>query len=111
MPTDTPHSTRPLPAGACVAGVRVTRDGKRGTATLFIDGADCGQVEIPAMATMVSSTGMDVGRSIAPVCHDYAPPFTFEGELRCVSFDIATAKPAEARREALVEERVTQGRQ
>ena len=105
------RSTRPLPTDACVAGVRVTRDGKRGTATLFIDGSDAGQVEIPAMATMVSSTGMDVGRSIAPVCHDYAPPFTFEGHLRCVSFDIATAKPAAARREALIEERVTQGRQ
>ena len=63
------------------------------------------------MATMVSSTGMDVGRSIAPVCHDDAPPFAFEGQLRCMSFDIATAKPAAARREALIEERVKQGRQ
>jgi arylsulfatase len=105
------RSTGPLPPGACLAGVRVERDGKRGTAILFIDGADAGRVEIPAMATMVSTTGMDVGRSIAPVCHDYRPPFAFTGELRSVTFDIAASNPAQARREALTEERVTQGRQ
>ncbi len=49
---------------------------------------------IPEMATLVSSTGMDVGRSIAPVCHDYAPPFVFDGELRSVTFDIAAARKA-----------------
>ena len=100
-----------LPAGPSIAGVRVDRTGKTGVATLIIDGADVGSVAIPAMATMVSSTGMDVGRSIAPVCHDYAPPFAFGGELRSVTFDVAGARPAAARAEALVEERITQGRQ
>ncbi|MBL8381986.1 MAG: arylsulfatase [Burkholderiales bacterium] len=105
------RSTRPLPAGPCTAGVRVDRVGRAGTATLVIDGQDCGSVEVRAMATMVSSTGMDVGRSIAPVCHDYAPPFVFEGELRSVTFEVAASRPPQARKEALAAERVTQGLQ
>ena len=105
------RSNRTLPVGACVAGVRMDRVGKTGVATLVIDGQDCGAVQIPQMAVMVSSTGMDIGRSIAPVCHDYAPPFDFEGELRSVDFEVAASRPAEAKKEALRNERVTQGLQ
>ena len=105
------RSARALPAIACHAGVRVERAGKTGHATLFIDGTDAGSIDIPEMATMVSSTGMDVGRSIAPVCHDYVPPFVFGGTLRSVTFDIAAARPPEARKEALTQERITQGLQ
>ena len=105
------RSTRPLPEGPCVAGVRVERAGRSGTATLVIDGADCGSVDIPEMAVMVSSTGMDIGRSIAPVCHDYAPPFDFEGELRRVTVEVAASRAPEAKKEALATERVTQGLQ
>ncbi|MFO1198225.1 MAG: arylsulfatase [Burkholderiaceae bacterium] len=100
-----------LPAGPCVAGVRVARDGRRGTATLVVDGQDAGSVDIPEMATMVSSTGMDVGRSVAPVCHDYAAPFPFGGELRSVTFEIAPSAPRQQRQEALVGEKVTMGQQ
>jgi arylsulfatase A-like enzyme len=105
------RSTRPLPAGPCVAGVRVDRVGKAGTATLLIDGADCGTAEIPAMAVMPSSTGMDVGRSMAPICPDYQVPFPFEGELRTVTVEVAASRPPDVRREALATERVTQGLQ
>jgi arylsulfatase A-like enzyme len=101
----------PLPDGPCQVGVRVDRTGRAGTATLFIGEHDVGMVEIPAMATMVSSTGMDIGRSLAPVCHDYAPPFAFGGELRSVRFTVAASRPAQARHEALAAERVTQGLQ
>ena len=105
------RSSIPLPPGDCVAGVRMERVGKTGTATLVINGADRGTVAIPEMAVMVSSTGMDVGRSIAPVCHDYVPPYEFEGELRSVSFDVAASRPPQTRKEALATERVTQGLQ
>ena len=105
------RSTVLVPTGPCVAGVRLEREGKTGVATLVINGADVGSVAIPEMAVMVSSTGMDVGRSIAPVCHDYEPPFVFEGELRKVVFDIAAPKPREAARDARVGERITQGLQ
>ena len=105
------RSSIALPHGACVAGMRMERVAKSGTATLFIDGRDCGAVEIPAMAAMVSSTGMDVGRSVAPVCHDYEPPFAFDGELRSVSFEIAASRPPQTRAEALAAEKVTQALQ
>lgn len=105
------RSTRPLPKGPCTAGVRVEREGRSGTAILMIDGQDCGSVAIPEMAVMVSSTGMDIGRSIAPVCHDYAPPFVFEGVLGRVTFEVAASRAPQARKEALATERVTQGLQ
>ena len=85
--------------------------GKTGHATLVIDGVDAGSVDIPEMATMVSSTGMDVARSTAPVCHDYQPPFVFDGELRSVTFEIASSRPPQALSEALTAERVTMGLQ
>jgi arylsulfatase len=105
------RSTQPVPAGPCTVAMRMDRDGKTGVATLSIGGVDCGSVAIPDMATMVSSTGMDVGRSVAPVCHDYAPPFVFEGDLRTVTIEIAASTPPQARKEALATERVTQGLQ
>ncbi len=105
------RSSRMMPTGPCIAGVRVDRAGKTGMATLVVEGVDCGSVEIPEMAVMVSSTGMDVGRSVAPVCHDYEPPGVFEGVLRSVTVEVAASRPPEVRREALVAERVTQGLQ
>ena len=105
------RSANTLPSGPCVAGVRVDRVAKSGRATLFIDGVDAGSVDVPEMVAMVSSTGMDVGRSTAPVCHDYQPPFVFDGELRSVSFDIASSRPPQARSDALTAERVTMGLQ
>ena len=105
------RASHPLPSGPCLAGVRVDRAGKTGTATLVVDGTDCGSVEIAEMAVMVSSTGLDVGRSIAPVCHDYEPPGVFEGVLRSVTVEVAASRPPEVKREALVAERVTQGLQ
>ena len=47
----------------------------------------------------------------APVCHDYQPPYVFEGELHSVTFDIAASRPPQAKAEALATERVTQGLQ
>ena len=97
--------------GPCTVGVRMDRDGKSGHATLLLEGVEVGSVHIPRMAAMVSSTGMDVSRSQAPVCDDYAPPFVFEGRLSRVVFDIAARTPKSARREALATERKVQGQQ
>jgi isocitrate dehydrogenase kinase/phosphatase len=66
---------------------------------------------IPEMAAMVSSTGMDIGRSTAPVCHDYEPPFDFPGTIRRVVFDIRPRTPKTERREALGTERRVKGQQ
>jgi arylsulfatase A-like enzyme len=105
------RSSRPLPPGACRAGVRVERAGKGGTATLMLDDEDCGSVAIAEMAVMVSAIGMDIGRSIAPVCQDYEAPAAFDGVLRSVSVEVAASRPPEIKREALLAERVTQGLQ
>lgn len=105
------RSTQPLPAGASAAGVRVDRTGKSGSATLVVNGIDCESIDIPEMAVMVSSTGMDVGRSIAPICHDYEPPNAFEGELRSVTVEVAASRAAGVKQEAMIAERVTQGLQ
>lgn len=53
-PIETPNIDR--------LGVRVDRDGKAARATLFFGEQDLGSVDIPEIAFMVSSTGMDVGR-------------------------------------------------
>jgi arylsulfatase len=105
------ESTVTLPEGRCTVGLKMARDGKAGTATLTLDGADVATLAIPAMAAMVSSTGMDVGRSMAPVCDDYLPPFAFEGRLHRVVVEIATRVPRDAAREVLAHERVTRGMQ
>ena len=99
-----------LPSGRCKAGVRVDRVAKSGIDTLLIDGRDVGAVDIPAMATMVSSTSLDVGLSVAPVCHEDQPPCVFEGELHSVTFDIAASRPPQAKAEALATERPKAGR-
>jgi arylsulfatase len=105
------RADRELPAGPCTVGVRMDRDGKAGTATLLVDGAEVGSVRIPQMAAMVSSTGMDIGRSQAPVCPDYTPPFVFEGRIRRVVFDIQARTPKTERREELSAERRVLGQQ
>jgi arylsulfatase A-like enzyme len=105
------ESTLELPATRCTVGLRMARDGKSGTATLTVDGAEVATLAIPAMAAMVSSTGMDVGRSMAPVCEDYTPPFDFEGRLHRVVVEIAPRVRKDAVREVLASERVTQGMQ
>ena len=87
------------------------RIAKSGCATLFIGEQDVGSVDIPAMVAMVSSTGMAVGRSVDPVCHDDEPLFVIDGELRSVTFEIATARPPQTKADALAAERVTQGLQ
>jgi arylsulfatase len=101
----------PLPADPCTVALRIDREGKTGVATLLVDGAEVATRTIPAMATIVSSLGMDVGRSMAPVCDAYAAPFEFEGRLSRVVFEIAPPTPRQARHEALATERAVQARQ
>lgn len=96
-----------LPCSEQSVGVRVDRDGKAARATLFVGEQDLGSVNIPEMASIVSSTGMDVGRSMFPVCDAYQAPFAFSGELRRVSVDIAASNRSQRQRDALIAEQVT----
>jgi len=101
----------PLPDGPCTVALQIARDGRAAIATLRVDGVAVATGAIPAMAAIVSSLGMDVGRSMAPVCDAYTAPFAFEGRLRRVVFEIAPPTPREARHEALATERAVQARQ
>ena len=105
-------SSELVPAGPCRIEVHVDREGAAGHAVLAIGGTMVGQVIIPNMAMIVSSTGMDVGRSISPVCHDYEPPFEFQGALRRVTFELAAGRsPSSVRAEAEAHERLVMAQQ
>ena len=66
------------------------RDG--GIATLVIDGADAGSVEIPRFTLTrwsICGDGLTVGRSMAlPVVRDFASPFAFTGTILEVTVDV-----------------------
>jgi len=82
-------SDRPVPAGDCTVSVVFEKIGEQGRATLMIDGAACGQVEVPRVLRMISSYGMDAGRdSGAAVSDDYAVPFEFQGSIRKLVFEM-----------------------
>jgi hypothetical protein len=58
-----------------------------------IDGEVVGEGAIPRLLIIVSSLGMDIGRSIRPVSDAYAAPFAYPGLIRSVLFDVAPLPP------------------
>ena len=83
-----------LPPGPCRIELAVTRvDGGGATATLSIDGKPAGEALIPRLLFIISSTGMDFGRSLAPVNDDYEAPFVYPGRIREVVFEVPAATP------------------
>lgn len=99
-----------LPAHPCVVRLQMRREGKAGVATLWIDDEVVATMHVPEIARVPSMLGMDVGRSLAPICPDYAAPFRFEGSIRRVVIEIE-ARRTDIEREKAVAERVTQGMQ
>lgn len=59
-----------------------------GEVQLEIDGVNVASGIIPRMLLMISSTGMDLGRSGAPVCDAYRPPFAYPGKIERVVFEL-----------------------
>jgi arylsulfatase A-like enzyme len=86
---------RPLSPGPHVIELKVTRtaDGG-GDFTFAIDGAAAGGGRIPKLLYMISTTGMDIGRSLSPVTDDYAAPFTYSGKIAKVVFETPQSMPA-----------------
>lgn len=95
-----------LPPGGHNVTLEVERlPERRAMARLSVDGKLQIECEIPRLLGMLSSTGMDLGRAIAPVNHDYNPPFAYPGTISTVTFDVAVPpnnrdKREEAEREA-----------
>jgi arylsulfatase len=79
----------PLQPGERHVALTVTRapDGS-GRVELAIDGAAPATGAIGRMLLIVSSLGMDLGRSPRPVCPDYRPPFVYPGTIREVVFEL-----------------------
>ncbi len=70
-----------VPVGPCVVGVRVRRrDNRTGTATVVIDGAAVGSIDLPLFMGMMSSVGPSIGYDNgSAVSRRYEAPFAFTG--------------------------------
>ncbi len=79
----------PLPAGAKHIRLEVTRrDDSTGLVSLSVDDAPAATGTIPRMLFIISSLGMDIGRSPRPVSSAYTPPFIYPGVISRVTFDL-----------------------
>ena len=66
--------------------VQRTADGG-GDITLMADGKTVATGHIPKLLFMISSTGMDLGRSLSPVTEDYVAPFAYPGRIAKIVFE------------------------
>lgn len=106
------ESSRPVPVGGTVVGVRFRREGNGGHATLVVAGEECGTLEIPFVMRIISSLGPSVGYDHgSPVSDRYTGPFPFEGRLERVDIQLVSERPADATANAASAERETMGRQ
>ncbi len=85
----------PLTPGPHEIGLEVVRteDGG-GDVTLSIDGAVAASGRVNRLLFMISSTGMDLGRSLSPVTDDYHAPFAYPGVISTVVFETPGLMPA-----------------
>ena len=75
-----------------------------GEASLAVDGQPVADGRIPRMLFMISSLGMDLGRSMSPVNGDYTAPFAYPGALKRVSFETPrTIPPGEVKAQVRAE--------
>jgi arylsulfatase len=78
-----------LPTGDSLVRAHFLRQGKKGKLTLSINGKECGSIPIPYLLSMISSTGLDIGKdSLSPVTNDYEGPFEFSGTIKRVVVDL-----------------------
>ncbi|WP_309644536.1 arylsulfatase [Phenylobacterium sp.] len=84
----------PLSPGAHEIELTVARNAEGGgDVVLSLDGAVAATGTIRRLLFMISTIGMDLGRSLSPVVDDYAAPFTYPGRIAKVVFDIPQDRP------------------
>jgi arylsulfatase A-like enzyme len=84
----------PLSPGRRQIELKVERlEGGAGHARLTVDGAVVAEAPIQRLLYMISSTGMDLGRSMAPVNDDYHAPFAYPGRIETVVFQLPAMAP------------------
>ncbi|MEI7593354.1 MAG: arylsulfatase [Actinomycetes bacterium] len=101
-----------VPVGQSEVGLEFRRHGTAGQATLMINGAASGVMEIPFVMRMLSSIGPSVGFDHgSPVSLAYASPFAFEGKLERVDIELISPSAVAASEAAATTERETMSRQ
>jgi arylsulfatase len=60
---------------------------------LQVDSVPVASAQIPRLLFMVSSIGMDLGRSLSPVNTDYQAPFAYPGHISQVVFEVGDKTP------------------
>lgn len=87
-------ATAPLTAGRHKLEVRVMRvEQKSAEVRVLVDDDLVGEGRIPDLLRILSSTGMDLGRSLSPVNGDYDAPFVYPGRIHKVVVDLASGGP------------------
>jgi Sulfatase len=92
------ESSIEIPAGDSVLGVKVRRgEGRLGSATIEINGAEVGSAALPLLMRMMSSVGPSVGYDHgSPVSRRYAAPFAFDGILHEVVIQASPERYADS---------------
>jgi arylsulfatase len=106
-------SSTALSAGRHTVQLRVERQRDRSAdVTLAIDGDEVASGRIPRLLAMISSTGLDLGRSLAAVTDDYKAPFEYAGRIERVVFELpARRSEGDAKAEAEAAGRAAMTRQ
>ncbi len=79
-------SDRPIPPGHRRLGVAVSNGNDKRSIRLLIDGEDAGAAETPlGFHTLISWSGLDIGRDRGSPVADYDAPFAFSGTLTKVT--------------------------
>ena len=95
----------PLTPGLREIGFRVERTQDGGAdVSVSVDGTVVGSGHLPRLLLIISTQGMDIGRSLSPVNADYAAPFAYGGKIGRVVFEVPRLQPAgEAKAQARTE--------
>lgn len=84
-----------LTPGRHEIGLRVDRTQDGGAdVRLTVDGTPAGAGHLPRLLFIISTQGMDIGRSLSPVTADYAAPFAYTGKIVRVTFEVPRGLPA-----------------
>ncbi len=107
------RSNRLLPTGEFTPEVKLEQKGKKSSIILSIDGQECGNISIPPMARVLSTTGTDIGRDLlSAVSPEYEVPFEFKGEIKQVNIELPMLKSQKEMKEHLeTRERIENSRQ
>ena len=80
-----------LAAGRHQIAVKIEKTGNTAArATMLIDGVKVGEGQIANLLRIISSTGMDLGRSLSPINADYEAPFKYAGRILEIVFELPT---------------------